>query len=333
MKRSVFVLTGTTLALALACAYLVNQVQIARAHAHAEAALRGQWEARFKDLERARSLSESAGTIPGPSAGAGHDSTAGVHTAPKPPAKLSRDERFLAQLANPAGHAQLLAETMLSYPGRRRPDLAKRLHLTSEEENQLVTLEAEQMLNDQAVRTRCRLEPGCHPESLSYPVDRESDKRQLRDLLGPEKFDEYEAYLETVGERMQVRELRARLDASSALSDDRAETLIAAIHDEGKRYASETEQAGQGISSFGFSIGGQLLAAQPFGEPQSDAQTVSAAQEFARRIRERAAGLLTAEQLRQFAAIQDEQLKQMRLMLRSQHDTPTSSESEGSSTR
>ncbi len=333
MKWPVFVFTGTTLVLSLACAYLINQVRIARAHAHAEAALRGQWEARFKDLGRARSLSESAGTTPGPSAGAGHDSTAGVRAAPKPPAKLSRDELFLAKLANPAGHAQLLAEEMLSYPGRWRPDLAKRLHLTSEEENQLMTLEADQMLNDRAVRTRCRLEPGCHFESLSYPVDRESDKRQLRDLLGSEKFDEYEAYLETVGERMQVRELRARLDASSALSDDRAEALIAAIHDEGKQFTTETEQAGQGISAFGFSIGGQLMAAQPFGEPQSDAQTVSSAQEFARRIRERAAGLLTAEQLRQFAAIQDEQLKQMRLMLRSQHDTLTSNESEGRNTR
>src|ERR1700716_921433 len=98
MKWPVFVLTGTSLALALACAYLMSQVQIARAHAHAEAALRVRWEARFKDLERAHSLSESAGTIPGPSAGAGHDSTASVRTAPKNPARISRDERFLAQL-------------------------------------------------------------------------------------------------------------------------------------------------------------------------------------------------------------------------------------------
>jgi hypothetical protein len=322
MKWSAFVLTGTTLALALACVYLINQVQIARARAHAEAALRGQWEARFKDLERARSLSD-------PSAGAGHDTTAGVRTAPRPPAKLSRDELFLAQLATPAGHAKLLAEEMLNYPRRLRPDLAKRLHLTSEEENRLITLESEQGLNVRALGARCRLEPGCRPESVLQQIDRQSDKRQLRDLLGPEKFDEYEAYLETVGERMQVRELRARLDASSALSDDRAETLIAAIHDEGKRYASETEQAGQSISAFGFSIGGGLMAAQPFGEPQSDAQTVSSAQEFARRIRERAAGLLTAEQLRQFAAIQDETLRQLRLMLRSQHDTQTSNESGG----
>jgi hypothetical protein len=37
MKWSVFVLTGTTLALALAYAYLVNQVQIVRAQAHRRA--------------------------------------------------------------------------------------------------------------------------------------------------------------------------------------------------------------------------------------------------------------------------------------------------------
>lgn len=75
------------------------------------------------------------------------------------------------------------------------------------------------------------------------------------------------------------------------------------------------------------------MTAQAFGEPQSDAQTISAAQQFARRIWERAAGLLTAEQLRQFEAMQDEGLKKLRLMLRSQHDTPTSNESGGSSTR
>ncbi len=330
MKWSVFLLTGTTLALALACAYLMNQVQIARAHAHAEAALRGQWEARLKDLERARSLSESAGMTARPSAGSGHDNTADARTAPKPPAKLSRDELFLAQLATPAGHAKLLAEEMLNWPGRWRPDLAKRLHLTPEEENQLMTLEAEQMLDHRAEVTRCRLEPGCRPEYLQF--DRPNDKRQLRGLLGPEKFDEYEAYLGTVHERMQVHELRARLDASSALGDERAEALIAAIHDEGQRFARETEQAGQSISVFGFGSA-SFMTAQAFGEPQSDAQTVSAAQEFARRIRERVSGLLTAEQLRQFDAMQDEGLAKLRLMLRSRHDIQNSNESGGSSTR
>jgi hypothetical protein len=70
---------------------------------------------------------------------------------------------------------------MLNWPGRWRPDLAKRLHLTSEEENQLMTLEAEQGLNVRAMWARCRLEPGCRPESL-LPIDQQSDKRQLRDL-------------------------------------------------------------------------------------------------------------------------------------------------------
>jgi hypothetical protein len=63
------------------------------------------------------------------------------------------------------------------------------------------------------------------------------------------------------------------------------------------------------------------MTAQAFGEAQSDTQTLSAAEEFARRIRQRVAGLLTAEQLRQFAALQGEGLKQLQLMLRSQHDT------------
>lgn len=316
----------------MACAYLANQVQVARAHAQAEGALRVQWEARFKDLERARSLSESAGTIPGQSAGAAPESTAGARTAPKPSKKLSADERFLAKLADPAGHAQLLAEEMLNYPRRRRPDLERRLHLTSEQEDQLISLEAEQGLNVRAAGARCRLDPGCRLESVwNNPIDRERDRQQLRDLLGPETFDEYEAYLETVSERMQVHELRARLDASNALSDDAAETLIAALHDERERFALETEQAGQSISAFGFASGGELMAAGPLGEPQSDAQRVDAAQEFARRIRERAAGLLTADQLRQFAALQDETLKQLGLMLQSQHDPRTSNELAGSS--
>ena len=158
-----------------------------------------------------------------------------------PSAARSASERFLALLATPEGHAQLLKEGKLALR-RHYPDLAKQLHLTAEQEDQVLSVEAEQTLKDEARRARCRLDPSCNVQSL--PIDLQSQQKAIKELLGAEKFDEYERYQQTLYQRLEVRELRSRLDAANVLSDEQAEALIAALYEEGERYAAEARAMG-----------------------------------------------------------------------------------------
>src|SRR5207248_10358786 len=62
-----------------------------------------------------------------------------------------------------------------------------RSHLTAEQEDQVLSVEAEQTLKDEARRARCRLDPSCNVQSL--PIDLESQQKAIKELLGAEKLD------------------------------------------------------------------------------------------------------------------------------------------------
>ncbi len=321
MKVSVLALTGTTLALALACATLIQQLQAERIHAQAEATLRRQWEDRFRESVRARPAPLPISPLPATNApGAQQDHASPLHRDDGRPPD-SWWSRFLDRLATRDGHAQLLAEQLL-YVRRRNPDLAKELHLTHDEENQVLAAEAEQMLKGQARMARCRMDPACDPKSVwSYW---EQEKNPVRDLLGAEKFPEYEQYQKTVSDRLQVRELRSRLDAANGLSDEQAEALVAAMRDERDQFETEARETGRSMSYFGSMIGVMATSQASGPEPPSDAEVLDSAQDFASRLRKRAADVLTAEQMRQFVAIQDEQLTQVKMSLRQRADARAS---------
>ena len=308
MRRLILVLTGTTLALAATCLVLLQQVRLERDRAQAETALRYRWEARFTDLQGSRSapqpsISQAAASVPPV-----HESPA-FDRNPKaaPSAAHSADERFLILLATPAGHAQLIAEETLQ---RRRHDfdLATQLHLTAEEEEQLLSVEAEQTLKSRARYARCRLDLSCNIHSL--PFNLEQQQQPVRDLLGAQRFAAYERYQGTTGVRLTVRELRTRLSSANALSDEQAETLVDSMHDESEKAAAEAQAMGH-QSSFGI---GSAFAY--YDEGASEAEIMSAVQESARRVRERVGALLTVEQMRIFSKIQEEQLSQARASLR-----------------
>src|SRR5207248_5279876 len=191
-----------------------------------------------------------------------------------------------------------------------------RSHLTAEQEDQVLSVEAGQTLQGEARRARCSLDPSCNVQSL--PIDLESQQKAIKELLGAEKFDEYERYQQTLYQRLEVRELRSRLDVANVLSDEKAEALIAALYEEVERYAAEAKAMGR--QSLWFSSGGMRAAYDGTRDPPLDAEVLSSAQEFARRVRDRAAEVLTAEQMRKFEEIQEEQLAQVSAVLRAQAD-------------
>ena len=98
--------------------------------------------------------------------------------------------------------------------------------------------------------------------------------------------------------------MRARLDETNALTDDQAARLVAAMREERDRYLSE-RAVGSGVyqSTYPFTL--YSLDADPATQVTSGESQIKATQAFLGRIHDRAAALLTDEQLRRFAELQD----------------------------
>ena len=73
-------------------------------------------------------------------------------------------------------------------------------------------------------------------------------RRKLRNLLGADRQQQFEAYKNTLMERESVVQLRTRLPDASRLPDERAEALIAALADERQKIHMEAAQRGAGMN-------------------------------------------------------------------------------------
>jgi len=78
-------------------------------------------------------------------------------------------------------------------------------------------------------------------------ISRERDARTLA-LLGPERFDRWQTYLETRGTRMQVDRFRSQLDGADQMRDDQVEPLITAMATEQKQMRAEIEEYRDSLS-------------------------------------------------------------------------------------
>lgn len=97
------------------------------------------------------------------------------------------------------------------------------------------------------------------------------------------------------------------------LDDDTAERLITALAEERERAQRETSQSGGNVIGLGFGAGMIFTT----GSGSFEAQ-IEPAERYSQRLRDRAAQLLDAGQMRAFEEMQDEQLVQVRAALRHQ---------------
>lgn len=264
------------------------------------------------------------GTVPASPANTLAPSAPGVvATAPPRPATEpigSRREtiapfarQFLARVSDPAQRAMLVEETRTSLR-RQYEGLQKRLNLDAATFDQLLTELAEQNLQPQEAYFRCVVDPKCDLDAFQQrPPALEDRSAQMLALLGPEKFEQFKGYRETMGERESVVQLRGRLDESARLRDDQAEQLVAALSDERTRYVDEMKLRGATVSGWGMGQLGMLMYPTDSG---SIDQRLSDAAQFSQRLQGRAAALLSPEQLAVFAQMQKELLAAMAAYMR-----------------
>jgi hypothetical protein len=320
MRRSTFVLLAACLGLAAALAYVSRGLQDERAHAGAQTAelteLRARLASRADQPGASRepqlAATQDAGpapvppsetVVPEPEAAEGAakiDDLAKTEEEARALRGMKASQAALARsLADPAARATLRTETIAEIR-RTSPGLAQGLGLTPQQETQLFEL-----LADQQLRMK---ELGARGQPVDHVQIYKRHEGELRALLGPAKMEMFRQYRSSAPERAQVQALRARLDESTALREEQATRLVAAMRQEREAYVASLTEAGAGghLADYPFtpfSSGDDPVEEIRFAEAQ-----LPRTEEFLKRIEGQAATVLTREQLRRFAEIQQEQL-------------------------
>jgi hypothetical protein len=326
MKTPIVVLAALTLSFAIATAHLANELRAERSRTQFEAVQRRGLQARLDALERDRAKSTASagrsGSIaaePSPSRPPPSDTRSAAQPATNARSTDGYQQRwFRAQdemLKDPEGRELLYirrrSELLLS-----NSDLFQHLQLTPTQTDRLADLLAEHSLQQSDVVVGQQVTRSAGFATLNDL--RTAQRRDIAALLGEDKAQQFERYEASRPIRQQVRQLRAQLSATEGMSDDQAERLIAVLQEERERFntAANREQAnGKSAVYHNFLGGGTFVAIKDRGSTEE--QFVSQMESYDHALRQRAANILTSQQLAKFATLQERQTAIARADLRS----------------
>jgi hypothetical protein len=228
--------------------------------------------------------------------------------------QLEQGRRTLKMLEDPEQREGMLIDFKMGLRNSY-PRLAQTIGLSGEESERLFDLLALQQMEAQERYARCTVDPGCDVRDGAY-IQNDPRTREIADLLGADRSQQFDNYKNTLMERESVAHLRTRLSDSSRLPDGTAEALISVLADERQKIHQEAAVRGVGMNGYGTGVGVVFTASDA---PTPEAQLESA-QANSRRMRERAAEVLTPEQLRVFNEMQEELLISLRRQVRQKEE-------------
>jgi hypothetical protein len=220
---------------------------------------------------------------------------------------------YLRQYDDLALRGALLASARTGFESQYAA-LKDRLKLDRSTFDDLVTLLAEESMEQQAGYFRCVADPACDPGKVAMPRDRSDEYLAL---LGATNQAEFNSYRDALSEWQSVIQLRGRLSETNYLRDGDAEQLRKALTDARQRYATQTRQQGADLRGWGDGTG--MLWYTGDGTPQ---QQLASATQYSQMLRQQAATLLNAEQLRAFGQIQDQLLASFAAYLQQAQSKP-----------
>jgi hypothetical protein len=245
-----------------------------------------------------------------------------INAPPVPPEILARmnaqRQGHYRDLVQRFDDAEQRAEMLAEFKAMTRngnKGLGKALKLSNEDAEKLIDLLALEQVENQVRYARCSLDGPCDPSTLDQ-FGPDTAASEIANLLGPDGQQKLHQYRSSLGERNAVTQFRARLSDANYLRDETAESLIAVLLDERMKISAEASKNGNGLTGIGNGIGMVWVSD---GGKSHEARYASA-QENSRRLRVRAAEVLTASQLRAFEEMQDELLLSTRQQLRQTQD-------------
>jgi len=227
-------------------------------------------------------------------------------SAQEKPKLAPADLQFLEWAADPAKRRRMLDEQKMNLR-RMNQGMDRALGLNTGEYERLLELMAEQRIHGREIMLQCAQSPDCDQARVA---DLRSDQAlELTTLLGPERKQRLDEFLETAGERMSVRQLRGRLADTDHLSDGQADVLVRALSDERNRVSSEMAGLPNGPSMTFDGIPFVVSASSSFDDYMEQARAYQA------RMHRRAAEVLTPAQLAVFDQMAAERLNTVRYMV------------------
>lgn len=320
MNKPAMFFAGTTALFALSTLYLARQLHeptaiaaadnpIAVGHSRPPVAT-----ATPSALQEPVALPKPDGAIqPGTASTAATTAVPGVAADSRREVLLPFARDFLRQYDDLAQRGMLLTNARAGFESQYSA-LRGRLKVDAATFDQLVSLLAEESLEQQASYFRCISDPACNLASVTTPRDRSDE---FLALLGAEGYAQFTSYRGSLPEWQSVVQLRGRLSESDYLRDVDAERLRTTLTEARERYAEEARQQGANLQGWGNGAG--MLWYSGDGTPQ---QQLASATQFSQNLRQRAATLLTAEQLRVFAQLQDELLASLGAYLQQAQANP-----------
>lgn len=142
-------------------------------------------------------------------------------------------------------------------------------------------------------------------EAAKAMKDKQTElESNLKTLLGDDKFAQYQDYTKTMAERMQLDQFRQQLDSGSLpLQEDQAKSLMQAMKEEREKVPPVVpSKVGDSPADYAKAL-----------SPENLDKQVQWQEDVNRRVQERAAQILTPEQLKEFTDFQNQQLNMQKV--------------------
>lgn len=307
--------------------YLGHQLGEVRARAHAAETRVAELEMRLKFSDRMRpAASEPSAPSPAPAASAPPDSVApSVEALPdaggdQPVARMRRGDNWQVRMARvPSSRALLRAERVVRLK-EQNPRLARALGISETEANELL-----EFIADQDIRTQLDLAKRSGDDRFAQFRELQAQQeRELTAKVGEERMRKYQAYQKGAPDRAQVSTFRSRLSESMMLSDEQTYSLAAALQEAREQTQQEIrDQIGENptfttISASGRYVGTNIDRSDEDGQER---QIVEQIELYARRANERAATVLTPQQMKVFEEFQAGQVVTGKMRIRTMRET------------
>jgi hypothetical protein len=307
MRRITALLVATSLALAASTAYFAYQLHGTRqelaaarmtpASSHAARADTGRIPAPAPDFPPATTV-PAGGTEPVQQPGPGKKEMDATARA----GQFQANAHMRKVLADPERRARMERDIRKNLE-REVSQFGPLLDLTDDEQQRLVDLMTGHQMSFAEATAKCADTPGCDV-SATASAQYQVQQRELADFMGDEKAPRFMDYRDNFMERNSVESFRAELPERMQLSDLQAERLAIALGDERRRIIKEWKQRGAGSAAMGNTLGYLYYP----NNTRDIEERVNEAGEYQRRQRERAAELLTAQQLEVFTQQQKDLL-------------------------
>lgn len=329
--------------LSIACVALSRQLAVERTRTHLETDRVTRLQARIASLQKPQGDSTprerpTADASARPAANTQPATTAPVTQAARkvdPNIEVNRRREAMRKAydkmrADPESRKLMLSE-MKTNLRVHLSGVGRYLSLSAEGQDQLLELLAEQQMQMGEKASRMR-ESGAPFSPEDYENQRKVEAAELTALLGTQRYQQFKEFTESLGERRRVMDFQASLEEANALKDDDAERLITALAQERKRMQDvarekmKNDSTGRHAMFMSFANGVSLTLDDT--EPAAAvAAATSQIERFDQQMRQVAAPLLTAAQIKAFEDFQAQQrevqLAQFRMnMLQMQRPSP-----------